>query len=84
MKNSTSTMHRLFLSHPHSVNEGYFAHMRFALSFAGLLFMAAGAALVHAVVPCLCEKTASTIIKRLHHRMTHRTHHDPVEVGKIA
>jgi hypothetical protein len=80
MRTSSSPLHRIFLRHPESVNEGYFAHMRFALSFAGLLFTAAGAALVHAVVPCLCEKTASTIIKRLHHRMTYRTHHDPVEM----
>ena len=79
MQSQQPLLHRLFLSHPHSVNEGYFAHMRFALSFAGWLAVAACAALIHAVIPSLCETTASRIIKRLHHRMTHRTHDDPVE-----
>lgn len=67
-----SSLHRLFLSHPQSVNEGYFAHMRFALSFAGWLFVAACAALVHAVIPALCETTASRILTRLCDRMNNR------------
>ena len=35
--------------------------------------LAAGAALVHALVPALCERTASTIIKRLHARIVARS-----------
>ena len=42
---------RLFTEHPGSVEETYFEHMRFALSFAGLLCLAAGAAL-EAVYVC--------------------------------
>jgi len=84
MHHSQSTLHRVFISHPESVNESYFGHMRFALSFAGLLAVAAVAALIHAVIPALCETTASQIIKRLHHRMTHRTHSDPVETPDSA
>ena len=72
MQQSPSTLHRLFISHPASVNESYFEHMRFALSFAGWLALAAGAALVHAVIPALCETTASTILKRLHDRIESR------------
>ncbi|TDT77116.1 hypothetical protein BDE40_0395 [Litoreibacter halocynthiae] len=53
-------------SHPASVGESYFGHMRFALRFAGLLFAAAGAALVHAVLPALFERTASQMIRRLY------------------
>ena len=48
-------MQRLFLSHPHKVGEGYFEHMLFAFTFSGRLFKAAGAALLHAFVPALCE-----------------------------
>lgn len=62
----------LFLDHPATVNETYFGHMRFALSFAGWLAVAAGAALVHAVVPALCETTASRILKRLCTKMDSR------------
>ena len=79
MQQSRSLVHRVFASHPESVNETYFAHMRFALSFSGWLFVAACAALIHAIIPALCETTASRIIKRLHHRMTHRTLEDPAE-----
>ena len=69
---ATSTLQKLFTDHPASVDETYFEHMRFASSFAFWLFDAAGAALVHAVVPALCESTASRIITRLHNRMTNR------------
>ncbi|WP_254898982.1 DUF6356 family protein [Thalassococcus arenae] len=62
----------LFFDHPASVNETYFQHMGFALRFAGLLALAAGAALLHALVPALCERTASTIIRCLHARIEAR------------
>lgn len=65
---------RVFLAHPASVDESFFEHMWFALRFAGLLFVAAGAALLHAIVPCMFEKTASGIIEKLHHRMHNRGH----------
>ena len=63
---------RVFLDHPSKVDESYFEHMLFALRFAGLLLAAGGAALVHALIPCLFEKTASGIIKRLHDRIHNR------------
>lgn len=59
---------RVFLDHPAKVNETFFEHMLFALRFAGLLFLAAGAAFTHAIIPCLFEKTASRIIKTLYER----------------
>ena len=65
---------RIFLEHPAKVDETFLEHMAFPMKFSGLLFMAAGAALVHAFVPCLCEKTASGIIEKLHHRMHNRGH----------
>lgn len=66
---------RLFTEHPHSVGESYFEHMGVALSFAAPLLMAGFAALVHAVLPFLCMKTASGTVKRLHARMMSRTAH---------
>ena len=65
--------HRLFLSHPETVNETFLEHMAFALTFAGSLFAAAFAALVHAFIPCLFEKTASRIVLRLSDRIQNRT-----------
>ena len=61
-----------FRDHPASVDETYFGHMRFALGFAGALFLAGGAALVHAFVPPLFETTASRRIKALHTRIQNR------------
>lgn len=63
---------RIFLDHPATVNESFFQHMRFALGFAGLLLAAGGAALVHALIPCLFEKTAGQIVRKLHHRIENR------------
>ena len=67
------TLTRLFTEHPDSVDETYFEHMRFALSFAGLLLLAGLAALCHVVLPFTFEKTASRIISKLHHRMHNRS-----------
>ena len=63
---------RLFLSHPASAGENYFQHQRVALSFALPLLGAALAALVHAVIPGLCETMAGDAIRRLHQRLEKR------------
>jgi hypothetical protein len=61
-----------FTEHPASVGEGYFEHMGFALRFSLRLFGASLAALVHAFLPPLFEKTASNIVASLHIRLTNR------------
>ena len=63
---------RVFLDHPQSVNESYLEHMAFAGWFSAKLFMAAGAALVHALIPCCFEKTASRITAELYERTHNR------------
>lgn len=65
-----------FQAHPASVGETYFGHMRFALRFSGKLFVAGGAALVHAFIPPLCETTASRAVKDLYEMCNHRGSHD--------
>lgn len=63
-------LQRLFTEHPDSVGESYTEHMGVALSFAGPLALAALAAFVHAFLPFLFEKSASTRVKALYARMT--------------
>lgn len=63
---------RLFVEHPASVEESYFEHMRFAGRFSAKLCMAGAAALIHALIPGLFEKTAGNIICQLHHRIHNR------------
>jgi hypothetical protein len=60
---------RLFFTHPQSVGESYLEHQRMAFSFAGPLLLAGLACLLHAVIPGLCERTASSRIEMLHARM---------------
>ncbi|WP_415920636.1 DUF6356 family protein [Tateyamaria sp. SN6-1] len=63
---------RVFLDHPRSVDESYFAHAAFAGRFAMRLFAAAGAALIHAVIPCLFEKTASQMVSSMAEQLQNR------------
>jgi len=63
---------RTFIDHPQSINETYFQHMRFAGWFASRLFLAACAALVHALIPRLFERTAGNLIGEMHAKMSNR------------
>ncbi len=67
------TLTRLFTEHPRSVDESYLEHMQFAGSFSLKLFAAGLAALVHAVLPFLFERTASTMIDGMYRRMHNRS-----------
>ena len=67
-------LQRLFLSHPQTVDESYGEHFLFALGFAARLFGAGLAALVHAIIPCLFETTASRKIREMHDRIASRAH----------
>ncbi len=57
---------RLLFEHPRTVGETYFEHMRASLGTAGKLALAAGACVVHAVVPSLCTTTGSSMVLKLH------------------
>ncbi|MEX0339865.1 MAG: DUF6356 family protein [Arenibacterium sp.] len=63
---------RVFLDHPRSVEESYAEHAVFAGRFSLKLFAAAGAAAVHAVIPCLFEKTASRMIAEMYAKTHNR------------
>ena len=63
---------KIFLEHPAKVDESYFEHALFAGRFAALLFFAGFAALVHAFIPALFEKTASRIVAGLYARTHNR------------
>ncbi|MEM9221386.1 MAG: DUF6356 family protein [Pseudomonadota bacterium] len=66
------TWRRIFVDHPRSVDETYLEHMRFAGGFACSLLAAGCAALIHALVPCLFEKTASRMVSEMHTRLIRR------------
>ncbi len=63
---------RVFLDHPRSVDESYFEHMAFAGKFGLKLFAAGCCAMVHAVIPCGFEKTASRMIAEMYAKTHNR------------
>lgn len=68
----TRPIERVFIDHPRSVDESYFQHFRFAAGFAIALLSAGAAAAVHAIIPCMCEKTASRKVQNLYRRIDNR------------
>lgn len=68
----TTRIAQLFTAHPESVGESYLGHMAFAAWFSSRLALAAGAALVHALLPFLFETTASRIVRELAERTHNR------------
>ncbi len=78
------TFERLFLAHPHSVDESYGEHFRFAFGFGLELLGAALAALAHAMLPFLFQTTASLTVKRLHARIMSRGVAAPASVAPAA
>lgn len=67
-----TTVKSLFVTHPRSVDESYLEHMAFAGGFSAKLFLAACAALIHAILPFLFEKTASRMIAEMYARTHNR------------
>lgn len=55
----------VFLAHPRAANETYCQHAWEALKIAGLNVVSAAACTLHAVVPCLCQTTASSIAQSI-------------------
>ena len=58
--------------HPRAVGETWGGHLVIAWSFAGALALAAGACLVHGLLPFLFERAASSTIADLNARMGRR------------
>ncbi|MEJ6707576.1 MAG: DUF6356 family protein [Amylibacter sp.] len=63
---------KILTDHPASVDETYFEHLAFASKFAFTLMIVAGAALIHAIIPCLCGKTASKAVAKLYDKTHNR------------
>jgi len=60
---------KVFLGHPRSRGETYWQHQRRALRFGSSMVAAGIACLVHAVIPAVFVRTASTVVLRLHDQM---------------
>ena len=73
-RNMQKFLYHALFAHPADVNEGYLGHLLAAVGFATQLLLASGACFVHALVPSLFQRTASSMLNRLHAQMhTNRT-----------
>jgi hypothetical protein len=69
---SAGLIDRLFLAHPRSAGQGYFEHMRFAWSFGATLAVGTVAALLHGLLPFLCQTAAGDRVRMLYARLADR------------
>jgi hypothetical protein len=60
---------KIFTEHPKSVNETYFEHMAQSFTFGAKMIAGGLACFLHGILPCICEKTGSNTIRKLHNRM---------------
>jgi hypothetical protein len=63
---------KLFLDHPHSVNETYFEHLRNASTYGFRLLLAGFACLIHSLLPFLCVTTASDTMQKIQTEIAER------------
>ncbi len=72
-KTSLKRLRAPFVDHPSSIGEGYFEHFFNAMRFAVILSSIAAAAVVHAIIPSLCQSTARLRIAALHEELQSRS-----------
>jgi hypothetical protein len=68
-----SPLRTIFLKHPESIGESYWAHLRAALGISGSLLFTAATAFIHALIPCVCETTARKRIAAVNARLQSRS-----------
>jgi len=65
----TSILEQVFLDHPRSLGETYWQHQRRAAHFGASMITAGVACILHALIPALFVRTASSTVSRLHDEM---------------
>ena len=68
----SSPLAALFVDHPKAVGESYLAHLRVSWRFSSRLLVAGMAGMIHGLVPGLFERTASTMVRKLHAELPSR------------
>lgn len=58
--------------HLECVEESYFQHMCHALSYGGRMIFGGLGAVLHALIPALCQTTASSVTAKLHEELQAR------------
>ena len=70
MKGRNATLvDKLFFDHPHAFGETYWQHHRRALHFGVSMISAGAACLMHALLPAVFVRTASSMVQTLYDEM---------------
>ena len=67
---------RIWVEHPHSVNETYVQHLYFAMKMGTLLIMLGVVALIHSIFPFVFQDTVSNRLYKVTNEMKNRTRHN--------
>lgn len=65
-------MKNIFTDHPHSIDESYFQHLKFASQFGGQMMLGGIACILHAIFPFMFQKTGSNILLKMTHHFIDR------------
>jgi hypothetical protein len=71
---------RIFTEHPATVGETYGEHLVSAAGFGTRMLIAGSACMIHALLPCLFQKTGSRAIAELNTRMVTGRRDSPVSI----
>jgi hypothetical protein len=66
---SNRVLNRIFLKHPEEQNMTYIEHLKHACSYALQAFRCSFIFIIHGFIPCLFEKTGSTMIQELNYKL---------------
>lgn len=65
-------MHEKIKDHLDGVSETYFEHMFYAFGYGTKMILGGLAAILHAIIPCIFQTTASNTIAELHVKLQDR------------
>ena len=63
---------RIWVEHPHSVNETYLQHLYFAMKMGTLLMILGVIALIHSIFPFMFKETVSNYLYKMTDEMKNR------------
>jgi hypothetical protein len=65
----SNVLYSIFIKHPEEQNMTYVEHLKHACSYALQAFGCSLIFVVHGFIPCLFEKTGSTMIQQLNYKL---------------
>lgn len=69
LETSSNVLYSIFIKHPEEQNMTYFEHLKHAFSYGIQALCGSIIFIVHGFIPCLFEKTGSTMIYQLNDRL---------------